>query len=177
MKKERRFFRKEFENNYKLGNPAAVRGLKYDQESKTFTARCVYNFFQKESNEVEEIMVVSEEWVKLAGFVNGVVEHVISMDSRCGFVPVPEGVKILMNTRKVLQVKKMQPTSRWVLDLEAVRAKAQKLVEEEKQEILKRVAFETGKQSDPELAFPSKRRQKCTQEKIAKDYHLPSCIS
>ena len=30
MKKERRFFRKEFENNYKLGNPAAVRGLKYD---------------------------------------------------------------------------------------------------------------------------------------------------
>jgi hypothetical protein len=30
MKKERRFFRKEFENNYKLGNPAAIRGLKYD---------------------------------------------------------------------------------------------------------------------------------------------------
>jgi hypothetical protein len=47
MKKERSFFRKEFENNYKLGNPAAVRGLKYDQESDTFTARCVYNVFQK----------------------------------------------------------------------------------------------------------------------------------
>ena len=92
MKKERRFFRKEFEHNYKLGNPAAVRGLKYDQESDTFTARCVYEVFQKESNEVEEIeeiMVVSEEWVRLAGFANGVVEHVISMDSGCGFVPVP----------------------------------------------------------------------------------------
>jgi hypothetical protein len=174
MKKERRFFRKEFENNYKLGNPAEVRGLKYDQESKTFSARCVYKLLQKESNEVEEIeeiMVVSEEWVKLAGFANGVVEHVISMDSRCGFVPVPGGVEILMNTRKILRVKHMQPTSRWVLDLKAVRAKPQKLVQEEKQEILKRVAFETGKQIDPELAFPSKRRQKCTQEKIAKDYH------
>jgi hypothetical protein len=40
MKKERRLFRKEFENNYNLGNPAANRGLKYDQESNSFTARC-----------------------------------------------------------------------------------------------------------------------------------------
>ncbi len=105
MKKERRFFRKGCENNYKLGNPAAVRGLKYYQETDTFTAQCVYKVFQKESNkveEIEEIMVVSEEWVKLAGFANGVAEHVISMDSGCGFVPVPEGVKILMNTRKIL---------------------------------------------------------------------------
>jgi hypothetical protein len=173
MKKERRFFRKEFENNYKLGNPAAVRGLKYDQESDTFTARCVYEVFQKESNEVEEIeeiMVVSEEWVRLAGFANGVVEHVISMDSGCGFVPVPEGVEILMNTRKVQRVKYVQPTARWVLDLEAVRAKAQKLVEEEKQEMLKRIAMETGKQIDQELVSPGKRRRKCTQEKIEKDY-------
>jgi hypothetical protein len=38
-------------------------------------------------------MVVSEEWVRLAGFANGVVEHVITMDSGCGFVPVPEGSK------------------------------------------------------------------------------------
>jgi hypothetical protein len=144
-----------------LGNPAAVRGLKYDQEYDTFTAWCVYKLFQKESNEVEEIeeiMVVSEEWVKLKGFANGVVEHAISMDSGCGFVPVPEGVKIMMNTRKVLRVKYVQPTARWVLDLEAVRAKAQKLVEEEKQEMLKRIAIETGKQIDQELAFPSKRR-------------------
>jgi hypothetical protein len=61
-----------------LGNPAAVRGLKFDQESDTFTAWCVYKLFQKESNkveEIEEILVVSEEWVKLAGFAKGVVEH------------------------------------------------------------------------------------------------------
>ncbi len=71
-----------------MGNPAAVRrGIKYDQESDTFTAWSVYKVFQKESNkveEIEEIMVVSEEWVRLAGFANGVVEHVISMDSGCG---------------------------------------------------------------------------------------------
>jgi hypothetical protein len=136
MKKERRFFRKEFEINYKLGNPAAVWGLKYDQELDTFTARCVHNIFQKESNkveEIEEIMVVSEEWVKLADFANGVVEHVISMDSGCGFVPVPKGAEVLMNMRKILRVKYVRPTAQWVLDLEAVRAKAQKLVEEEKQ--------------------------------------------
>jgi hypothetical protein len=65
----------------------------------------LYKAFQKESykvEEIEEIMVVSEEWVKLAGFANGVVEHVI----------------------------------------------AQRLVDEEKQEMLKRIAIETGKQID-----------------------------
>ncbi len=149
MKKERRrFFRKEFENNYKLGNPAAVRGLNYDQELDTFTAQGVYKLFQKETNKVEEIgeiMVVSEVWVSLVGFANGVEEHVISMDSGCGFVPVTEGDKILMNTRKVLKVKYVQPTARWVLDVEAAHTKAKK---EKKQEMLKRIEIETGKQID-----------------------------
>jgi hypothetical protein len=40
--------------------------------------------------------------------------------------------------------------------LEAVHAKAQKQIEEEKQELLKRIAIETGKQIDWELAFPNK---------------------
>jgi hypothetical protein len=40
--------------------------------------------------------------------------------------------------------------------LEAVSAKAQKLDEEEKQEMLKRIAIETGKQIDQALAFPRK---------------------
>jgi hypothetical protein len=114
MKREKRFFRKEFENKFKMGNPAAVWDLKYDQEPNTFTAWYVYKLFQMESYKVEgveEIMVVSVEWVKLAGFVKGVVEHVISMDSGCGFVPVPEGVEILMNTRKVLRVKYVHPTA------------------------------------------------------------------
>ncbi len=53
-------------------------------------------------------MVVSEEWVKLAEFAKGVVAHVISLDCGCGFVPVPEEVEILMNTRKVLIVKYVQ---------------------------------------------------------------------
>jgi hypothetical protein len=132
-----------------LGNPAALRALNYDQElDSTFTARCVYKVFQKESNkveEIEEIMVVSEVWVKLVGFANGVEEHVISMDSGCGFVPVSKGVKILMNTRMVLQVKYVQPTARWVLDLEAARAKAKK---GKKARNLKRIAIETGKQID-----------------------------
>jgi hypothetical protein len=102
-------------------------------------------------------MVVSEEWVKLAGFARGVVDHIISMDSGCGFVSVPEGDEILMNTRKVLRVKYMHPAARWVLDLEAVHAKAQKLVMEEKQEMLRKIAIETGKQIDEEIAFPSRR--------------------
>ncbi len=59
-------------------------------------------------------MVVLEEWVKRVGFTRGVVEHVISMDSGCGFVPVPEGVEILMNARKVLRVKYVHPTAKWV---------------------------------------------------------------
>ena len=55
MKKERTFFRKEFKNKCKLGNPAAVRGLKYDQKSDTFTARCVNKLFQKECIKVEKL--------------------------------------------------------------------------------------------------------------------------
>jgi hypothetical protein len=47
-------------------------------------------------------------------------------------LPVPEEVEILMNTRKVLRVKYVQPTARWVLELEAVRAKAQKARNAEK---------------------------------------------
>ncbi len=35
--------------------------------------------------------------------------------------------------------------------------------------MLKRIAIETGKQIDQELASPSKRCQECTQEKIEKD--------
>jgi hypothetical protein len=69
-----------------LGNPAAVRVLKYDQESDTFTAWCVYKVFQNESikaEEIKEIMVVSEEWVRVAVFASGVVEHLMSMDSGC----------------------------------------------------------------------------------------------
>jgi hypothetical protein len=55
MKKEWRFFRKVFENNYKLGNPAAVRGLKYDQELDTFTARCVYKSSKKNLTRLEKL--------------------------------------------------------------------------------------------------------------------------
>ncbi len=105
MKKERRHFRKQFETMYKLGIPAAVRGLKYNQESDTLTARCVFEILDSESNETEELeeeMVVSEEWVKLAGFSTAVVQHLINMNSGSGFVPVPEGTEILMNTRKVV---------------------------------------------------------------------------
>ena len=80
MKKERRYFRKQFEENYKLGNPAAVRALKYDMDTDTFTALCVYEMPNKESGEIEEIeeeMEVSDEWLKNAGFAQGVVQHVI----------------------------------------------------------------------------------------------------
>jgi hypothetical protein len=92
MKKERRFFAKEFENNYKLGNPATDRGLRYDQEYRSVCLETVPKEFNL-VEEIEEIMVVSEEWVILAGFVRGVVEHVISMDSGCGFSLCPNGAK------------------------------------------------------------------------------------
>ncbi len=62
--------------------------------------------------------MVSEEWVKLAGSAKGAVEHIIRMDSGCGFAPVPKEVKILMNaSRKVLRVKYMHPTAKWVFEL------------------------------------------------------------
>lgn len=149
MKKERRHFRKQFQVNYKLGNPAAVHGLKYDRDTNTFTARCVYKTPNKESGDMEEIeeeMEVSEEWLKLAGFADGIVQHVINMNSGTGFIPVPEGKEILMNTRKVVRVKYVPPTSRWLVDTQAVRDKAKKLRAEESEGMLKEIASESGKQ-------------------------------
>ena len=150
-----------------------MRGLKYDQKSDIFTARYLYKVLNKDTNEIDEIeekMVVTEEWVKRAGFAKGVVEHVISMDSGCGLIPVPEGVEIVMNTRKVLRVKYVQPTSQWCLDVDVVHEKAKKLVEEEKQELLKTIAIESGKQVVAEASPSPKRRRKCTQDKISPDY-------
>ena len=160
MKKERRHFRKQFETMYKLGNPAAVRGLKYNQESDTFTARCVYKVLDFESNETEELeeeMVVSEEWVKLAGFSKGVVQHVINMNSGSGFVPVPEGTEILMNTRKVVRVRYVHPIARWVMDVNAIREKAQQVADEERTAMLKKMEEETGKVLSP---IPKKRKSR-----------------
>jgi hypothetical protein len=53
--------------------------------------------------------------------------------------------------------------------LQAVCAKVQKLVKEVKQEMLKRIAIETGKQID-QISLPSKRQQICIQNKIEKDF-------
>ena len=92
------------------------------------------------------------------------------MDSGFGFIPVPEGVEILMNTRKVLRVKYVHHTSRWCLDVEAVLEKAKKLVEEVKQALLKTIAIESGKQVVAEASPSPERRRKCTQDKISPDY-------
>ena len=122
MKRERNYYRRWFQTQYKLGNPASVTGLKYNSETDTFTARCEYELFDKEANTSEkqvEEMIVSEEWVQLAGFAKGVVEHVINMNTGdTGFTPVPEGTEILMTTRKISRVKYVQPSTRWVLDLD-----------------------------------------------------------
>ena len=56
-----------------------MRGLKYDQKSDIFTARCLYKVLNKDPNEIDEIeekMVVTEEWVKLTGYAKGVVGFV-----------------------------------------------------------------------------------------------------
>ncbi len=38
-----------------MGNPAAVRGLKYDLESDTFTAGCVDKFFKKRLRRLKKL--------------------------------------------------------------------------------------------------------------------------
>jgi hypothetical protein len=119
MKKERKKFTKVLEREWKFGDPALVRGLKYDAMKDTFTALLSYRTKTNEGaiEEKEEKMVVSEEWIKAAKYAEGVVQHVINLGNLNNeFVPVPHGRTILLQNKKVLQLRYVHSHTRWTVD-------------------------------------------------------------
>ena len=116
LAKERRNYRRSFELEWMFSTEAMVTALKYDPLTSSFSARLSY--VEKERNKLlpkEEIIPLSEEWIKEAGYKPGVIEHVINMGSVDDFVevnPVEESFRI--QTKKVQRLRYVPPSYRVV---------------------------------------------------------------
>ena len=98
MKKERRYFRQQFEKEFLLTDPQMVTGVRFNRSTNKFTARCTYQHQQqdKQTNKVmwvkrEDEFEVPEDWVlHEAGFAEDVLQHILDMDVEGGYFVVPK---------------------------------------------------------------------------------------
>jgi hypothetical protein len=76
-----------------FGNSALVHGLKYNPMINTFQAQLVFSVENGAGTleEKEEIISVSDDWIKDTNYVGGVVKHVINLGLHSKFVEVPPG--------------------------------------------------------------------------------------
>ena len=119
MKKERRHFRKRFENDYLLDETTLVTGVKFLRTEKKFVARVQYT--DANGGFVERHIEVSEEWVtKEAGFADDVINHILALDSDQGFFSIPSNLQVKVDNTTILRVKFVPEQKRNVLDLDKV---------------------------------------------------------
>jgi hypothetical protein len=119
MKKERRHFHKQFENDYLLGENTLVTGVKFLRAEKKFLARVQYT--DANGGFVERHIEVSEEWVtKEAGFADDVINHVLALDSDQGYFPIPAVMQVKVDNKTILRVKFVPEQKRNVLDSDKV---------------------------------------------------------
>ncbi len=99
-----------------FGNSAMVHGLIYNPMTKTFQAQLVSCVENGAGNmEVkEEIITVSEYWIKDANYGEGVVQHVINLGLHSKFLEVPPGRRIFIHTKKVHSERYVHPKTMWV---------------------------------------------------------------
>ena len=103
MKKERRYFRRQFEQEYLLTNPKGVTGVRYDKLKNQFLARVTYLQEQVDEDtrkltlvKEDEEFEVSEDWIlNESGLVDDVVEHIMDMDAEDGYFVIPKGKKYM----------------------------------------------------------------------------------
>ena len=115
MKKERRHFRRQFENDYLLDEAMLVTGVKYVRSENKFVARVQYT--DDEGGNVEKDIQVSEEWFrKEAGFDNDVINHVLHLDSDDRYFPIPADMEVFLENKKITRVKFVPEQTRNVLD-------------------------------------------------------------
>jgi hypothetical protein len=100
IKKERRHFRKQFQNDFILSNPKAVTGIRFNKRDQTFKARTAYRQAitkdrSKTFETIEAELDVSAEWVVTeAGFAEDVLQHILDCDADEGFFPIPKDIQI-----------------------------------------------------------------------------------
>ena len=130
MKKERRHFRRVFENDYLLNEVMLVTGVKYVRSDNKFVAHVQYS--DDEGGDVEKHIPVSEEWVKKeAGFANDVINYLLNLDCEKGIFLFRSICRLKLRTKKSNELKFVPEQKRNVLDLDEVL----KLAEMRKQDL------------------------------------------
>lgn len=115
MKKERRHFRRQFENDYLLDEAMLVTGVKYVRPENKFVARVQYT--DDKGDNVEKHIPVTEEWFrKEAGFANDVINHVLNLESDGRYFPIPADMEVFLDNKKITRVKFVPEHTRNVLD-------------------------------------------------------------
>ena len=117
LKKERKKFTRSFQLEWKFSTNAMVSGLKYNPLTDEFFARLVYVERGRNGKQVrkEEVIPLSEEWIKEAEYEPGVIQHVINMGAIDDFVEVDPAEKSFnIHTKKVQRLRYVQPKFRYV---------------------------------------------------------------
>ena len=131
--KERRYFRRRFENEYCLNDDKTVTGLRYNKRENKFVARVVYQrenpdkiYKNKGKTIIPKVSVndeveVTEDWViNQSGLADDVVQYILDLDVDKGFYPVPIDSGVKINDKKIVRVKFVAKSTRSILDVSAI---------------------------------------------------------
>lgn len=91
IKKERKFFRKWLEAEFRATTPGMLQSVKYDKSTNSFYGNVVYKVedpITKESQFESETLKLEEEWIRHA-CGKEIVEHIIRFGNEHGFVTIP----------------------------------------------------------------------------------------
>ncbi len=138
MKKERRHFRKKFEEEYLLSKDNIVTGVRYNHEESKYTSTIAYNDDADADDDTKLDLQVSGPWLfEASGISKDYILHIHDMDSHDGFVNVPSdkevfiekeeigpNKEIIIEKQKVSRIKFIPEQKRSILDVEEVRKRA-----------------------------------------------------
>ncbi len=68
------------------------------------------------SEQKEEIVAVSKDWIKDADYAEGIIQHVNNLGNTDEFVRVTPGESILIRIEKVHKLRYIHPRTQWVPD-------------------------------------------------------------
>ena len=138
MKNQRKTIRKAFQREWAFGNAANVLGLRYNNVEDKFEARIVYTERDEESGpqQREEVITVSREWIRDAKYADGVIQHVINLGNKDGYVSVPSGEEstivnmdgfvdvspgqsFMVNSKKIHKLRYIHPHVEWTKDVQS----------------------------------------------------------
>ena len=127
--KERRFFKRQLENEFRLNDVKTVTCLQYNKTTNIFYAQLQWQDERPEkSHRVKGKKVVpakpksgdievSEDWVlNQSGLEDDVIQYIIDFDREDGFYPVPADMEVKFNDKAIVRVQFVPESTLIVLD-------------------------------------------------------------